>query len=774
MREVHSSAPTAGEPEPRREPAVTQDSPTADKVALFRALFRGRDDIYPVRWESKNGRTGYSPACSNEWVPLVCEKPRIKCAECPNRAFLPVTDEAIYDHLAGRQVLGAYPLARDDTAQFVAADFDGHGWHDDVRAYVESCRQLGIPAYVEVSRSGNGAHVWIFFDAPISAAKARQLASAAITRACARHRNLSFTSYDRLFPSQDILPNGGFGNLIALPLQRRPRTRDATVFVDGSWLPYSDQWAFMAEVKRLSRSETESILERAAREDGILGVRPVSVGEDAGDDPWTIPPSGQRLQAVPSGPYPSKVVTVSSNMLYIEKTGLSDHVVNRLARIAAFQNPEFYQAQSLRLSTYGKPRIIGCAEDFENHIALPRGCAEEALGLLRQCGIKVELSDKRFAGKPLSLEFKGTLRAEQRRAVQSVLSEDIGVLCAPTAFGKTVAAAAVIAARRTNTLVIVHRTQLLEQWRNRLSTFLELADSSIGAIGAGRRSPTGIVDIAVMQSLVRKGVVRDEVAEYGQIIVDECHHVSAFSFERVMKQAKARFVLGLTATPVRRDGHHPIVFMQCGPMRYRGSNVVAASGFRHVVVPRRTGFVPSGEIGKIQSVFGMLAESESRTAMIVRDVRLALAEGRRPLVLTERRDHLVQLANALRGEPAAEVIVLAGGLGRRQQSEALDRLRELPNDICPIVVATGRFIGEGFDDPRLDTLFLAMPISWKGTLQQYAGRLHREHVDKSEVRIYDYIDSTVPALARMYEKRTRGYRAMGYEINEAAVAELDL
>ena len=752
------------------EAAVRNDSPTADKVALFRSLFRGREDVYPIRWESKTGRTGYSPACANEWVPVVCEKPRVKCADCPNRAFLVVTDEAIYDHLSGRRTLGVYPILQGDTAWFVAADFDGSSWKEDAKAYLASCKQLGISAYAEISRSGEGCHIWTFFGSRIAASKARQLASAAITRACARHRTLSFASYDRLFPSQDTLPKGGFGNLIALPLQRKARDREASVFVDDSWRPHADQWAFLACVDRMRESAVDVALARAAREDGVLGVRSVSFGDDGVHDPWALPPSGHRTEPQIAGPFPEQSRVVSANMLFIEKVGLPDQLINRLSRLAAFQNPEFYEAQSLRLSTNGKARILGCAEEFENHIALPRGCAEEMRDLMRACGITPRVEDRLQAGDPISAAFRGTLRPEQKKATNAVLAHDIGVLCAPTAFGKTVAAAAIIAARKTNTLVIVHRTQLLEQWRNRLSTFLEIDDGLIGTIGAGKRFPTGVIDIAVMQSLVRKGVVRDVVANYGHVIVDECHHVSAFSFERVLKQVKARFVLGLTATPLRRDGHHPIIFMQCGPIRFRGSNA-ATSHFKHVVIPRQTGFVAPAGVDKIQSVFGALGLSDSRNRLIVGDVRSALDEGRHPLVLTERKEHLDHLAKTLPDSVSAEVVVLSGGLGQRKQTAALDRLRESSRDGRLVVLATGRFIGEGFDDARLDTLFLAMPISWRGTLQQYAGRLHRDHADKHEVRIYDYVDHDVPSLSRMFGKRLRGYRAMGYTVVDATVSE---
>lgn len=760
------------QPEPRQpnaaEVSVRHDSPTAEKVALFRTLFRGREDIYPLRWESKIGRSGYSPACANEWVSGICEKPRIKCSECPNKAFLAVSDDAVYEHLSGRRTLGVYPILHDDSCWFVAADFDGTSWREDAMAYAFACRELEVPAYLEISRSGEGAHAWTFFKGPIAVAQARRLASAAITRACARHRTLAFASYDRLFPSQDTLPKGGFGNLIALPLQRKARDHGASVFVDDAWRPYPDQWAFLAAIERITPTGVDAALARAASEDGVLGVRAVTFGDDAIDDPWTLPPSKRQSEPQVVGPLPDRVDVVSANMLFIAKHGLPERMINRLSRLAAFQNPEFYQAQSLRLSTFGKPRIIGCAEEFPNHLALPRGCADEVMGLLRECGTTVKLEDKRHAGNPVDVRFHGALRPAQSKAVEAVLAYEIGVLSAPTAFGKTVAAAAVIAARKTNTLIIVHRTQLLDQWRNRLTTFLQIDDREIGAIGAGKRSPTGAIDVAIMQSLVRKGVVRDVVANYGQVIVDECHHVSAFSFERVMKEVKARYVLGLTATPLRRDGHHPIIFMQCGPMRFRGSTTQAAGGIRHVVISRDTGFSAPTGVDKIQSLFGVLAQSEGRNALIVRDVVAVLSDGRTPLVLTERKDQLDRLSEMLKDATSVEVVVLSGGMGRRKQAAAVDRLTNSGSTARRIVLATGRFIGEGFDDPRLDTLFLASPISWRGTLQQYAGRLHRIHADKQEVRIYDYVDAGVPTLMRMFNKRLRGYRAMGYQVADAA------
>jgi superfamily II DNA or RNA helicase len=476
---------------------------------------------------------------------------------------------------------------------------------------------------------------------------------------------------------------------------------------------------------------------------------------------------------------------VLSNLLYIEKESVPPALLDRIIRLAAFQNPDFYRSQAMRLSTFGKPRIIKCAEDFPRHIGLPRGSLRDLQQLLAEYQIELNLQDERTSGVPIEVSFRGTLRPEQKGAVGKVLAYDTGVLSAATAFGKTVAAAAVIAERGVNTLVLVHRRQLMDQWKNRLSEFLGIPSSgigrkkrsateknnglqqAIGQLGGGANQRTGCIDVAVMQSLYRKGVVSDLVAEYGQVIVDECHHVSAFSLESIMKQVKARYVLGLTATPIRKDGHHPIIVMQCGPIRYRATakKQVLESPYEHVVTPRMTDFRldEEGEELSIQEIYSQLARDEDRNDMIFNDLLASLEEKRSPLLLTERTEHVGYLAGRLE-KFARNVISMRGGLGKRQRAEIAERIASVPDGEERVIVATGRYIGEGFDDARLDTLFLALPISWKGTLQQYAGRLHRLHDRKNTVMVYDYVDAGVPVLNRMYQRRLKGYRAMGYDV----------
>ncbi len=728
-----------------------------ERVVLFRSLFRGRTDVYPLRWESKRGKSGYSPACDNEWNSGVCNKPHIKCGDCDQRLLLPVTDQVIYDHLAGQHTVGIYPVLTDDTCYFLAIDFDDADWREDALALMQSCHELNIPSALEISRSGNGAHVWIFFSDPVPAREVRQLGAALISHTCNRTRQLSLSSYDRLFPNQDTLPKGGFGNLIALPLQKKPRERGFSVFVDENYAPYPDQWAFLASITPMPRFELENAILRATGGRHPLDV--AFVAEEEEHKPWQRPmPVSNQI----SGTLPGSLNLVLANQIFIAKADLPQPLANRLVRLAAFQNPEFYKAQAMRLSVWNKPRIIGCAENFPQHIGLPRGCLDSVEELLKQNDIRTEIHDERIAGCKLTVKFIGKLRTDQKTAVRAMQMHEVGVLCAPTAFGKTVCTAALIARRKVSTMILVHRTELLRQWQERLNTFLELPKGTLGLIGGGKKNLTGKIDIAVMQSLSRREDLSELLDNYGQIIIDECHHISAFSFEAILKQGKTKFVVGLTATPFRRDGHHPIIFMQCGPIRHSAQQPENAP--THLEVWPRSLSAPEipPESG-IQDVFRILFNDTNRNSRIVQDILEAYQKGRKVLVLTERIEHLKLLHEAI-GDEIEYLFVLHGRLSKKQRTGILAELVELKDSTPRVLLATGRLIGEGFDHPPLDTLILAMPISWKGTLQQYAGRLHREHVDKQDVLIYDYIEHDQPQLARMWNKRQRGYHAMGYQI----------
>ena len=762
-----------------QEFSINNQSSQEEKIRLFRSLFKGREDVFPRRFENqKTGKSGYAPVCRNEWQAGICQKPKLTCQECNSRAFVQVNDEIIRNHLKGNDpndrlgrdfTIGVYPLLTDESCWFLAADFDKSTWSEDAKIFLETCTSYQVPAVLERSRSGNGGHVWIFFETPVLAVLARKLGALLLTSTMNRRPEIGMDSYDRLFPSQDTLPRGGFGNLIAVPLQKKSREQNNSVFLDNDLNPYPDQWAFLSSIQKMTHQDLERIVKTVQDESEITGVRAVILDETE-NEPWKLTPSRKYKEPPITGPLPDQLNLVISNQIYIEKEGLPAPLRNRLIRLAAFQNPEFYKAQAMRLSTFGKPRIISCCEDYPKHLALPRGCQEELLQVLGELKIKTKMIDERTAGNSLLLNFLGTLRPEQQLAADQLIKHDIGVLSASTAFGKTVIGAWLIAQRKVNTLVIVHRRQLMDQWVESLQSFFGLGKKEIGQIGGGKHKITGTVDVAMIQSLINKGTVNDLVGNYGHIIVDECHHISAASFEQVIRQAKARFITGLSATVTRQDGHHPIIFMQCGPVRYRVDDrqQAAARSFTHMVIVHRTNFVLPSRADNtpepgIQEVYAMLATDLHRNQMIVEDVVEAVHIGRSPVLLTERREHLTYFADTLAGK-VRNIIVLSGGMGRKQRILLMDELKRIPEDEERLIIATGRYLGEGFDDARLDTLFLALPIAWRGTVAQYAGRLHRNYDRKSEVIIYDYVDEQVPVLAGMFGKRKKGYKAIGYEI----------
>jgi superfamily II DNA or RNA helicase len=756
--QVSNSAPEV------RNPVVA----TAEqRISIFRSLFRGREDVYAIRWENADGRSGYMPKADRDWKSyLSATAEDRKKVDRLTRTYRPLTDDVVRAHLVGEHTAGIYPLLQDETCWLLAVDFDKKTWQQDATAFLEVCLELNVPAALERSRSGNGGHVWIFFERAIPATTARKLGCVILTRTMESRHQIGLDSYDRFFPNQDTMPKGGFGNLIALPLQKSPRANGNSVFIDSQFRPYPNQWEFLASVKRMPTDAVEAVVLEAQKRGDVIGVR-ISNVDDEDIDPWMLPPSKARAEREIPGPFPARVQIVRSNLVYVEKDGLPPAMLNRLLRLAAFQNPEFYKAQAMRLPTFNKPRVIACGEDLANYIALPRGCIAEVVQLFETHHIKAVIDDKRFAGHPIDVKFSGQLRPAQLDAAAMIAEHDEGILCAPTAFGKTALAAWMIAARKVNTLVLVHRQQLLDQWHARLAMFLSLPAKSIGQVGGGKSERNGLVDLAIIQSTHDKAGVKDFVAEYGQVIVDECHHLSAFTFEQVMKQVKAKYVLGLTATPERKDGHHPIIYMQCGPIRYKLSarSMTAASPFEHEVIPRLTDFCLSPEQADttIQELYAALVDDKTRNELIVGDLLRVIQDGCSPLLLTARTEHLKYFETALAGE-VGNVFVLKGGMGKKQRRSIAEAIAAVPESAPRVILATGSYIGEGFDDARLDTLFLAMPISWKGTLQQYVGRLHRLHDAKRIVRVYDYVDSNVLMLARMFARRLKGYSSIGYRI----------
>ncbi|MDR3611875.1 MAG: DEAD/DEAH box helicase family protein [Ignavibacteriaceae bacterium] len=762
------------------ENSINNHSSEKVKIDLFRSLFKGRVDVFPKRFENtKTGKSGYSPACDNEWIHGICEKPKIKCSDCQRQNFIPVTDKIIRNHLTGFKdnsrsnsyyVIGLYPLLQNDTCCFLAVDFDKLGWKQDVSAFFEVCHELNIPASLERSRSGNGGHIWIFFSEPVPASTARKLGSFIITQTMAKRPEINFDSYDRFFPSQDYMPKGGFGNLIALPLQKKARENGNSVFIDDQFVPYKDQWNYLGNVRLLSKLEAEELVRSAAISGMILGIK--SVTNEECEEPWNIIPGKKSTLSFKTGELHDHLKIVLGNQIYIEKEGLPPSLINALIRLAAFQNPEFYKAQAMRLPTFNKPRIISCHDDYPKHIGLPRGCLEDVNNLLKSLSVKTDIIDYRYSGKNIEVNFFGELKEDQKLAVNTLIKNDIGILAATTAFGKTVAAIYIIAKRKVNTLILVHRQQLVDQWVYKLSTFLQIDPKEIGIIGGGKRRITGKIDVAIIQSLSRKHEVDEIISEYGQIIVDECHHVSAYSFELAVKQSKAKYFLGLSATVNRKDGHHPIVLMSLGPVRYsvNAKKFADESLIHHRVIIRKTDvhfndLEQDNSYSVIHKLYSVIISDKERNSLIVEDVISSISGKRFPLVLTERREHMKQLYDLIL-PVVKNVFLLEAGIGKKRRSVVEEKMKNIPPNEPRVIISTGKYIGEGFDDPRLDTLFLTMPISWKGTIAQYAGRLHRAHHLKNEVIVYDYVDSNSRMFLKMFSKRIKGYRAIGYEVED--------
>jgi superfamily II DNA or RNA helicase len=720
-----------------RLPRIDSSFSSGEKIKLFRALFTGREDVYAVFWFNERiGKKGYSPACEDPW----------STRNGKAKQYLPLTDKVILSHLTGEQIVGVYPLLKDDTCWFLACDFDKQGWALDALAFLNICKDHGVPAYLERSRSGNGGHVWIFFSAPIPATSARQLGIRLLKETMVIRAEMDLASYDRFFPSQDYLPRAGFGNLIALPLQKKCRALGNTEFLDvdqSELRPWPDQWSFLSEIKRLGPSQVEALLEK---------IPPVSVGP--GHSRAVSASVRQRY------PAPKQIHSALGAALSIEKSGIPPWLLAQMKQLALLHNPLFYEREKLRLSTWRIPRFIRCYEEDASHIHLPRGTLKDLKDLVKGAVSELLLADHRAVPEKLSLKFLGSLTPEQINAVRAVLSDDMGVLIAPPGAGKTVMGCYAVAERNVPTLILAHRKPILDQWRAQLGELLGLSSRVIGQVGGGRNRQTGIIDLGMMQSLKRFDDLESFFSKYGFIIVDECHHLPAFTFEACIKKAPVRYILGLTATPYRRDGLQEIITLQCGSIRHTMAPV--EDGFSRTLVVRETPFTYSEDGNlSIQEIFRSLVRDNARNALIRTDVCHALTQGRRCLILSHWKEHCELLAAALR-ERGKTPLVLSGTLGKRTRSAMLKSLQDAPADKELLIIATGQFLGEGFDCPQVDTLFLAFPLSFKGKLIQYVGRALRSHEAKNNVRVYDYADTRVPILRKMYAKREKTYRSLRF------------
>lgn len=742
---------------------ININSTLEEKIKLYRSLFHGRNDVFALRWDNESKNThGYKPYCINEWKHRICNKSEVKCSDCDFRKYKSLEDKDIIDHLSGHKTIGLYPLLSNDKCRFLAIDFDDSSWQKDALLVVDTFSKFNISASIERSRSGAGCHLWIFFNEEISARIARYFGNLILNYTLENNVGLDLGSYDRLFPNQDKMPKGGFGNLIALPLQRIPAKNKNSLFVDNNFEYYKDQWEYLSNVKKVTLAEVNSVVELLEKE--LKGSLPES-NTNAVHNIISNRKASSKSNLVD---LPSEIRIALDNGIYIDSTLLPNELLNLIKRTAVFSNPEYYTRQAMRLSVYKIPKVINCFYEYGKYLILPRGLLQEVCNVFQKNKIKINIQDKRISGITIDAEFNGKLYDYQQIAAEAILKHDNGVLWASTAFGKTIVAANIIATRKVSTLIIVNSIQLLEQWEEKLKIFLELDKDSIGRLGGGKKKISNIIDIATMQTLNKNYVLDKVLSNYGQIIIDECHHVAAFTFEKIMKAAKAKYILGLTATPNRKDKYDKIITMQCGPIVHKAvSKIINEKKVAHMLIPRSNEIQSDKDLSmlKLTELYDEIINDNSRNELIINDIIEAFKLGSTPLILTERVEH-INILESMLNKYIDKIVILKGGMGNKQRKSALDMLKSFSKEERFIILATGKYIGEGFDESRLDTLFLTMPISWKGVLQQYAGRLQRMYEGKNIVKIYDYIDNNVPMLVKMYNKRLKGYKNLDYNIEE--------
>ncbi len=735
-----------------------------EKVDIFMNYFRGRDDIYPYLSIDKNdpSKKYYIPKCANEWNKNVCYKTMgKKCKDCSYWVDKPIDKEVIRNHLFNNNPIGIYPMLDDETCYFLAFDFDDKknekDIKEDVLAFASICDKYNVPISIERSRSGHGIHIWIFFENNIKAVTARKMGSLLLSKTMEIRDNLRIDSFDRMFPNQDTMPKGGYGNLIMLPFQNEAMKYNNTVFVDRNFIAYDNQYEYLTKVRKMNYDEVLSIIK-------ILSENTIDISSEYLELKKEVNNKEKN-----NFDFPKSINVVLDNMVYIDKANLSSAVKNCFKRLATFANPEFLKKQRMRMSVYNVPMVIDCSKEDEKYLMIPRGKFEYLCDLCNQNDIKMNIVDKRNNGKQINVKFKGKLREEQRQALNGMLKYENGILEAPTGFGKTVICCKLIEERNVNTLIITFNLSLLKQWKERIKEFLKI--NEVGQVGDGKNTLTNIIDVASIKTIYNEGKFNDVVKNYGMIIIDECHHSSAYTYEAALNKVNAKYVYGVSATPEKENGHTPIIKMQCGDIRYKvnmkeynkklnlGMKVYSRNVHLNYVNKNVNDY-------KINEIYDLITKDDIRNEQVIKDVESEFKKGKNILVLTERLEHLEYLCEKL-SNITNNIIVYRGGLGKKvlkKYDELNTNIKE--NNENKIIVATSSCIGEGFDDSSLEVLFLTMPISSINRIVQYTGRLHRKNKNKKEIIVYDYVDDNFSMIRNMFLRRKKAYEKVGYEIVE--------
>ena len=767
-------------------------------IKKFFSMFWGREDVYAKR--AKNGN--YYPQCDNRWCDTLCPKQRnekVYCEDCEQKSWTKLTLKTIEKHLMGYRedaadVIGVYPLLPDGTCRFLVFDFDNHekdaekndfandneSWHDEVDALRAICKQNGIDALVERSKSGRGAHVWIFFQKPISAILVRNFGFLLLDKGATTINLKSFKYYDRMYPSQEVA--NSIGNLIALPLQGKALKNGNSAFVDENWNAYPNQWEKLFQTKKLSLEEIEVLITKWKEELFIKQDQTDYVKEKNRTKPW------KRNDRFVMSDVVGKLHIVLADGIYVDALNLKPRLQNQIRCMATFDNPIFYKNKRLGYSNYYNLSMIYMGQDTEGYIRIPRGLLETLITECKNVGIEYEIDDQREKGRPIRVAFHGELRVQQDLAAQRLLSYDHGILSAATAFGKTVVCSYLIASRKVNTLILLESTDLITQWEEELEHFLEIDEelpeyhtktgrikkrkSVIGTLKGGKDTLTGIVDIAMVGSLYKKGNFHELLNSYGMIIMDECHHAASTTAQEILKKVNAKYVYGVSATPMRSDNLEKINYMLLGPIRHRYTALerAEAQGIDHVVIPRYTRVTGMFSKNEIFKAYSHICGNEMRNEQILEDVFYCVQNGRTPVVLTRFKEQARFLYE--RAKCFADFVFIFYGDNTNKENDVIRKeMKKVPKDKSLILIATGQKIGEGFDFPRLDTLMLAAPVSYEGRLEQYVGRLNRDYEGKKDVQVYDYIDSHIGVFDKMYLKRLRTYKKIGFRIAGEAVTD---